>query len=230
MERVVFEEEVRMSKQCTFTRVAVGACGFWLAIVGDLSAQNLTVQQPVFGVTSAATTVSVPDRGRAYIGGVSRGATSRNSYGGPFRSGTNSGSEFSHQSMTASVFIHDFDELDRQALAIAGDAGSRDSVRLSPHAANAYNALTQRRTGAGASAGAVSTPAPLPGTAVPTTTADRSSEIPRWLASAKKARSDGKEQLALIYFRLAAKAGSPEAEQILATTSPTDRRHLAHSK
>lgn len=88
------------------------------AVASQAQAQQVSVQQPVFGQFSAGTTVSVPDRGRTFIGGVSRGASGRITTG-PFRSPSATGFEYSHSSASAHVWIHDFEELDRQALEAA---------------------------------------------------------------------------------------------------------------
>lgn len=94
----------------------------WLAGDASVQAQQFTVQQPVFREFTAGTTVSVPDRGRAFIGGVSRGVTGRTTTG-PFRSGSGTGFEYENSSVSAHVWIHDFEELDRQALEAAARSG-----------------------------------------------------------------------------------------------------------
>ena len=90
-------------------------------------APQQVIQQPIvrqFGVT---TSVSVPDRGRALLGGVNRGAIGRKTYG-PLRSGTSSGAEYSSASQSASVYIFDFDAMD-QALLDAADREAPTSSR-----------------------------------------------------------------------------------------------------
>lgn len=122
---------------------AVLALPLMLAVLETKPAQGqqIAVQQPLFGEWGARTTIAVPDRGTALIGSVSRGASGRVS-SGPFRSGTSTGREFGHSGMSAHVFIHDFAELDRQALAGGGailPPSFRDnSSALSPAARNAW--------------------------------------------------------------------------------------------
>lgn len=87
-----------------------------LAIMSDCSAQQLTVQQPVVGRFGIQTTVSVPDRGTALLGRVGRQGFSRYSTG-PFRSGSSVGRFTEHRGASVSVYIHDFEELERQLLA-----------------------------------------------------------------------------------------------------------------
>ncbi|HVW01457.1 MAG TPA: hypothetical protein VHB77_13990 [Planctomycetaceae bacterium] len=80
--------------------------------------QALTVQQPTFESIGVGTTVSVPDRGRTLLGGVSSGAASRSTYG-PLRTNSNRGQAFQAGSISASATIIDFEEMDRAALQAA---------------------------------------------------------------------------------------------------------------
>lgn len=110
-------------------------------------AQNQVVQQPVVRQMRVGTAVSVPDRGRAFLGGVSKGAVGTNRYGGPFRSGTNSGREFSNSSMSVSVYIHDFEAMDEALLNEAARSPSRhDRKQLNPRAAHAWRSLEAGHT------------------------------------------------------------------------------------
>lgn len=105
-------------------------------------AQNQVVQQPVVRQIRIGTAVSVPDGGRAYLGGVSKGAMGANRYGGPFRSGTNSGREFSNSSMSVSVYIHDFEAMDEALLNEAARVPvRREKTPLSSRAAHAWRSL-----------------------------------------------------------------------------------------
>ena len=78
-------------------------------------AQNVQVQQPLVQQFSVDTTVVVPDRGTAFLGGVSNAATSVPTYG-PLPYGTAFGSEVSSSHAETSVFIHDFELMDRLIL------------------------------------------------------------------------------------------------------------------
>jgi len=92
-------------------------------------AQAQVVQLPTFHSFSVSTTVSVPDRGAAYLGGVSRGAWSSSSRGVPGfgkvpglnRLFTNrgSGSSVSSSHAYATATIIDHAEMDRTLLAEA---------------------------------------------------------------------------------------------------------------
>lgn len=96
-------------------KIAAGC--FLVAIATDsVCAQRLTVQQPVVSRFGVQTTVSVPDRGSVLLGSVSRAGVSRYSTG-PFRSGSSVGRFTQHSRASVSVYIHDFEELERQLLA-----------------------------------------------------------------------------------------------------------------
>lgn len=116
-------------------------------------AQVQTVQQPVVRQFGVGTAVSVPDRGRAHLGGISKGAAGRKTYG-PLRNGTSSGIEYSTSSQSASVYIFDFDAMDRELLetaereSIRRDGTNRtDSAKIHPRAERAWQTLqTRQRT------------------------------------------------------------------------------------
>ncbi len=78
-------------------------------------AQNAQVQQPVVDVFRVDTTVSVPDRGSEFLGGVSSARDGRSAYG-PVPLGTSSGRALSNSAMHTHVYIHDFEWLDLQLL------------------------------------------------------------------------------------------------------------------
>ena len=100
--------------------------------------QGQVVQLPTFGVFSVRTTVVVPDRGGAYLGGVSRARYGSSAYGTPGFSkvpgmgrlftNRSSGAVVSSSDAFVSATIHDLHEMDRAVLAAA--AGQR--TRLSP--------------------------------------------------------------------------------------------------
>ncbi len=79
------------------------------------------VQLPTFSQFSVGTTVSVPDRGSALMGGINRSASGRNSFRSPtlpFRPFKNTaiGSEQSAMGMHVSARIHDFEAMDEYLL------------------------------------------------------------------------------------------------------------------
>ena len=128
-----------VSAKCLLVCGALFAAGF---SSGSVWGQELALQQPVFGVTGVATTVSVPDRGRVGLGAVSRGGAAQSSSGFGWRQ--RGRSSFAEQSsLSVSVTIHDFDELDRAALA-ARPTPSRSRRELSPRAESAWQTLHSR--------------------------------------------------------------------------------------
>jgi len=181
----------------------------WIWLPPGVFGQELTVQQPVVGSFSAATTVSVPDRGRAFIGGVSSaGASSTRS--GPFPSGLSSGRFARSGSTSVSAFIHDFSERDRQALGATGISrrdGAGDLV-------TEYQLLLEQRRGTDlrlSKASGQSEEAEEPGTAevlAARAKAERSLNLGRAAAE----RNDWR--LAALHFRMAAKFGDPTAAEL----------------
>lgn len=167
----------------------------------DLFAQQFTVQQPSFQTFSVATTVSVPDRGSALLGGVGRAASGRiNS--GPLRTNTNTGRDVQGGSVTASVRIHDFAEMDRQVLSQA--ARSDRTARLPGQAEHAYNTLVGRHSQLQA-AESVRLGSDGSDESATAQSADR------YLRKGMTAKSEGKPEVARVWFRLAEKHGSTDA-------------------
>ena len=84
------------------------------------------VQLPTFHQFSTSTTVSVPDRGSASLGGVRRSATGGSQFGAPGLGGNRAGGAAAQGGgLSVSAQIHDFAEMDRrlleQAAAMRGD-------------------------------------------------------------------------------------------------------------
>ena len=118
-----------------------------LSGASQIIAQDRAVQQPVVRQFRVGTAVSVPDRGRAFLGGVSKAAIGTNRYGGPLRSGTNSGREFSNSSQSVSVYIHDFEAMDAALLNAAAPSPttrSRSDTPINPRATHAWQTLQAR--------------------------------------------------------------------------------------
>ena len=157
----------------------------------SLSAQQ-TVQLPVVSSTSVNTTVSVPDRGSALLGGVSSAQSGRNQYG-PIRPGTSTGLERRASSITAHVYIHDLQAMDE---AILNSAPTRSSP-LSTSIGNRSNSLLTRE---------------------PATVSDESSasKAVRFERLAKQAENAHKTGVAKLHWQAAAKYGSKIAETRLA--------------
>lgn len=131
---------------------------FWTTVITlaatQALAQGVTVQQPTFSFSSTSTTVSVPDQGSAFMGGISRSAEGRTESGVPmlpFRPFRNQaiGQTRSAASTFVTATIHDFDAMD-QALLNSPSSGALSSsprLRGEPPAAVAGRAIDQHRHG-----------------------------------------------------------------------------------
>jgi hypothetical protein len=82
------------------------------------------IQQPVVGTTSVNTTVSVPDRGTTFLGGMNSAQSGRSQYG-PFRSGPSTGLTRQSTSMSVNVYIHDLQAMDEAILNSAPSSSER---------------------------------------------------------------------------------------------------------
>lgn len=107
--------------------------------------QPTTVQLPTISTFSVQTTVTVPDRGGAYLGGVSRSASHATQWGTPFLHGIGPTSRLSGNPTLASrgvtgglhlrATIHDLQAMDQAILSQAtrpSSSNSRSSPRF-PH-------------------------------------------------------------------------------------------------
>ncbi len=187
-----------------FTACTISVSTLLVALfLGDAAcAQNFTVQQPVFERFSVGTTVSVPDRGRALLGSVSRAGVSRKNFG-PFRSGTNTGMFRDHSSASSHVFIHDLRAMDESLLQqrIRSNAIPRGPA-LSSHAEHAYRRLISRHRAADApSAISHSQPRTV-----------NVGEAERFFQLGLRAEKRGRHSLARLHFRAAAQHGSQRAK------------------
>jgi hypothetical protein len=163
----------------------------WGILTVPVAAQ-VTVQQPVVQSFSANTSVSVPDRGWATIGGVSSAAAGR-STSGPVRTGSSVGRQAQASSLSTGVFIHDLRAMDEALLATAPVASSTSAWERK---------LAERR-----------------GESLPSTSAKPPvvvSDAAKFEALALQAEERGKPSLAVLYWRVAAKEGSALARSKLA--------------
>ena len=85
---------------------------------GEQSVYSQALQLPEFQYTTVNTTVSVPDRGSTYMGGVNRSAWGNSQAGVPMLPFQNRsfGRTTSATGMSTSVYIHDFQEMEEQLL------------------------------------------------------------------------------------------------------------------
>jgi hypothetical protein len=207
----------------TILRFSMGfACA---TLMARAASAQVTVQQPVVDRFSVGTTVSVPDRGRAYLGGVKSAGDSRAQYGfGPLR-GSNVGQFRSASSSSVSVFIHDFDEMDRQLL---GQGRSGGAALPSVDGYRDLMARNQRRgTSLGAPAGAMASVRESGRTHPPTNASEAVDDVPeapslppgqaeRSFQLAQQAEQRGAMAVAKLHYRMASRHGHPDADERLA--------------
>jgi hypothetical protein len=103
-----------------------------LSLLGVLAATatGQTVQLPTFQQFSASTTIVVPDRGSAWLGGMHRSASGSNQFGS-LPGNRSTGSADSASGLRVFVQIHDFETMDRALLneARAGRVSGRPVVK-----------------------------------------------------------------------------------------------------
>ncbi len=167
----------------------------FLLLVGRTSLAQQVIQQPVVATTAVNTTVSVPDRGSAHLGGVSSAESGRAQYG-PLRSGTNTGISRQATSMTTHVYIHDLQAMD-EALLNSGHSESNTSIR----SINSKLVRSKERE------------QPVDPVA---SSADKAAKFEQL---ARKADEAGKHGVAKLHWQVAAKYGSKLAETRLAELS-----------
>lgn len=160
---------------------------------------QVAVQQPVIGTTTVNTTVTVPDRGSAFLGGVNSARSGRVSAGfGPGRSAI--GTETNASSMRASVYIHDLQAMD-EALLAQGKSASEPMSAISSR-------LAERR-----GQGVASVPAEKP-------SINPAEHAARFEKLAREAEARGKTNTARLHWQMAAKYGSKAAAERLTPGRP----------
>ncbi|WP_310821123.1 hypothetical protein [Stratiformator vulcanicus] len=193
------------------------------------SAQAISVQQPTFGIASVNTTVSVPDRGEAYLGGLK---SARDSTGSSLPNGFGSRISRTRSSTAITVrpFIHDLHEMDRMIL----EDARHGTNHMSAYTKSAYDdptsyAMSRRfRSGGVIAEGREREAADIK-------LADRSRarrdsgskrDAARFIALGRKAAENGRVELARLHYRTAEELGAPEARQMLAElTAPSVASH-----
>jgi hypothetical protein len=173
-----------------------------LAILGCWSAeaaaqQNaVAVQLPTFSQFSVLTTVSVPDRGGAYMGGHTRAQSGRSRFGAPGLPGQGAFGGARHAAgLHVSAHIHDLRELDDALLAGTGKPAARPGGDLAQQLADQRGAAAgqampgveaiRRQQAAAASA--------------------EQAEAMAFLERANQAEAAGKTSVARIHLQMAAR-------------------------
>jgi hypothetical protein len=179
-----------------------------------------TVQLPTFSSFSVQTTVSVPDSGGAYLGGVNRGVDSRVTRGlGPLRNRGIGGSRTA-SGVSISATIIDHEEIDR---AILAEAAAKRETAVDPAATKA--AILSRSVGR--SDGTASLPDSVAAIHERNATAAdlQAAELAGYFAKARQAEAEGKVGVAKVFYQMVARrdAGQlkQQATERLAALSPT---------
>ena len=196
-----------------------------------------TVQLPTYSYFTTRTTVSVPDRGSVYLGGVKRAASGRNEFGAPLVPFGNRsiGSERSATGASVSVYIHDFEAMDEYLLSQPTSREKGDGAHLCETRSGAVRqiacvprppAASQARPALPASAGDVwraRLDAATRGSAGPMAKSlaqlraehqrdqhARQTEAAQWLRRGRQAESAGKANVARVYYQMAARRATGE--------------------
>lgn len=203
-----------------------------VALVATSAAAQNAVQLPTLSAFRTGTTVSVPDRGSVYTGGINRAADGRNEFGTPLLPLRNRaiGSERSASSVWTSVYIHDFEAMDEALLSQARGSAYRAPTRRSAGPTSVVTGIP-RLPGASQTARTTwqSRPTPQPTTgpaskSVAQLRAERAGEMQARTAEARRfyergktAEAKGKLNVAKIYYQQASRrAQGPLQQEILA--------------
>lgn len=197
-------------------RISLIAAGCVL-MTAHASAQN-AVQLPTLSSFRTGTTVSVPDRGSVYTGGINRAADGRNEFGTPLLPLRNRsiGSQRSASNVWTSVYIHDFEAMDEALLNQARDSASRAPAR---RLLGTSTVATSTRRWSGPSQTIRSSTDPL-SKSVAELKAERVGEQEARVAEAKRlyesgkaAEAKGKLNVARIYYQQASRRAQGELQQ-----------------
>ena len=192
------------------------AIGWGMRIGADADvafAQPATsVQLPTFSYFSVGTSVLVPDRGGAVLGGLSRSASQSSQFGWPATGmGQRSfGASGSGQIAGISVWIHDFEAMEAQLLgqrqpAVAGPL----SVKMTPKPNPVHQTAV---LGPSAADRPVLSVAELRQLRQAEQEA-RNDEATMWMERAEKAQAEGKPAVARIYYQMALRRADGSLKQ-----------------
>lgn len=164
-----------------------------------------TVQLPTFSFFTVNTTVSVPDRGGAYLGGINRARDGRIERGfGPLANKAIGGDRLASGASVHATII-DHAEIDRELLAAA--AARRSGTTIDP--ADAKAAALSKHVGVGGVPAVAAASATAPAASVAAIKAqnaaaaeERTSEAAQMFAKARQAEADGKLASAKIFYQM----------------------------
>lgn len=165
-----------------------------------LGQQATSVQLPTFSYFGIGTSVSVPDRGSAYLGGVNRAQGDLRQFGAPLLPFGNRsmGSSRSASGMSVTAWIHDFEAMDEALLGQSSYYQGYLQARQAP-----AGAWDHRVAGSAGSSSATAAPSVedirQQRLAAQET---RASEALTFFERAKKAEAEGKPNVARIYYEM----------------------------
>ena len=176
-----------------------------------LAQQPTTVQLPTFRFFSVSTTVSVPDRGSTYLGGIGSSGSRSTSRGiGPLanRAGAH---DTGASGMSISATIHDFEAMDKALLAEASlhRAPWREGVDVAAE----MRSIEARRA---------ATSEALPGSVASIKAekaaeeAEKTAELRELLTKAQAYENQGKPAVAKAFYQMVARRGSGELARFAA--------------
>lgn len=238
-----------MTRRRTWSNgAAFAAFGMGIALAagsGEARAQNpnsTTVQLPTYNFFTTQTSVSVPDMGGTYLGGINRSASGGRQFGGPFIPGNRAfGKDTSGGGMSVHVQIHDLEAMDAALLAqptddpaavhplgkpglgavgAGGGSGAAQAAGRGPQAPLVLGGTSRYASGGGASSsGAGPTAAPNSLAALRDEKAQgrsrQAEEVAAILADGDRALREGKRGAAKIYFKQALRKADPDQQRII---------------
>jgi hypothetical protein len=191
-------------------------------------AQGTAVQLPSYSYFTTNSTVVVPDRGAAYLGGVNRARSGMNEFGTPLAPLRNRsfGSERSASGISVSVYVHDFEAMNEMLLG----RDFRSGLRAAAGSGDPRRALDPRRSsGDPPQARALSAGESPPSVEEILAQRHRDREIRQaeaqdFFERGQSAEEAGKTNVARIYYQMAAKRASGALkEQVLARLNAIPR-------
>ncbi len=207
-----------MTRRQFFVGLAIAGA---IAIGGDAAAQQpapqvpTTVQLPTFSFFTVQTTVSVPDRGGAFLGGINRGRDGRVARGfGPLQNVATGGDRLASGASVHARII-DTEEIDRMLLAAAAkrsgtpiDPALAKASELTKHVGVAVDRAANHSPGGDGLWSAAPPTATLPDSLAAIRAQNaaaaehRTSEAAGFFALAAAAEAEGKPAVAKIYYQM----------------------------
>jgi hypothetical protein len=188
-----------------------------------------TVQLPTFNTFSVSTTVSVPDRGGASLGGIGRAYSGRNENGvpivgklpflGPITGGRGIGSSTSSSGVSVHATIIDHEELDKAVLAEAASKRGTELPRVQPRKSTDSDVAHKPFESVAAIKARVAAE-----------DAARQQQADAYLQKAESAETAGRLASARSYYLLAAKHSQGERQQEAQTNALRLARLIADQK